>query len=131
MSRPEASARFLQLATDPHAVLWTMSLAGEITDVSASIVDVRGITVAEAKAQAVDEIHPPESLRASLGYFEQFSRDLLAGRVPEAFDGQLEYFRKDGSTVLCDVVALPIVGDDGVVLELRGVSTPAMGAGEA
>lgn len=111
------------------AVRWTMAPTGEIVEVSDTIEQVRGITVAEALVQTADEIHPPESLRASLAYFERFSRDLVEGRAPSAFRGELLYFHRDGSLVPCDVMALPILDDDGTVIELRGVSVPVTPSG--
>lgn len=99
-----------------------MALTGEITFISPEIESVRGITPEQAKAQTADQIHPPDSLRRSLAYFEQFSRDLLAGRSPSPFHEHLEYFRADGSTVWCEVMALPIADPNGTISELRGVS---------
>ena len=99
-------------------------MTGEITFISESIIDVRGLTPDEAKVQAVDQIHPPASLRVSLDYFERFSRAMLEGRVPEAFHADLEYIHANGSTVLCEVMALPVLNDAGEVVELVGVSVP-------
>ena len=80
------------LVAQPDAVIWSMSLTGAITAISPSVEVVRGITIEEAKAQAGDEIMPLTSLRVSLAYFERFSVDMLAGRVPEAFHADLEYW---------------------------------------
>lgn len=121
---------FGRLAAVPDAVVWTMALTGAITDISPSIEAVRGLTVEEAKAQGGDQIHPPSSLKVSLGYFERFSVDMLAGKVPGPFHADLEYFRKDGSTVWCEVYAFPVVVD-GQVTELRGVSAPVAGPADA
>lgn len=123
MSASPEHAAYERLAAEPDAVTWTMALTGAITEISAAIEAVRGLTVAEAMAQSGEEIHPPSSLKVSLGYFERFSVDMLAGRVPEAFHADLEYYRKDGSTVWCEVYAFPVVVD-GRVTELRGVSVP-------
>lgn len=99
-----------------------MSLAGEITFISPEIEHVRGITPEQARAQTAEQIHPPDSLRRSLAYFEQFSRDLLEGRSPSAFHEHLEYFHADGSTVWCEVMAMPVTDANGDITELRGVS---------
>lgn len=112
------------LCSRPGAVRWTMALTGEITEISDSIYEVRGLTAEQAKVQAADEIHPPASLQRSLEYFEKFSRALLEGCVPEPFHADLEYFHVDGSTVLCEVMALPVVDDAGRVIQLIGVSVP-------
>lgn len=115
---------FDRLSDVPLAVLWTMAPTGEVVEISDSVEELRGIAPDHARTQSPGQIHPPESLRASLAYFERFSRDLIEGRTPPVFEGQLEYFCADGSVVLCDVVAVPIMADDGSLVELRGVSAP-------
>jgi PAS domain S-box-containing protein len=113
---------FARLSSIPDAVLWTMSPAGAITNISDTILQVRGITPEEALAQTPDQMLTQNSLRDSLAYFEQFSRDVIAGRVPEPFHGDFEYFHKDGSIVVCEVMAVPEFDQDGVLTQLRGVS---------
>lgn len=115
---------FDALASRPDAVRWTMALTGEITQISDSIFDVRGLTAEEAKVQAADQIHPAASLQISLDYFEKFSRTLLEGKIPDPFHAELEYFHADGSLVPCEVMALPVLNDVGEVVELIGVSVP-------
>jgi PAS domain S-box-containing protein len=122
MDFAENDSSFDSLSSIPGAVLWTMSPAGEITYISETILQVRGITPEEALAQSPDQIHTQNSLRDSLAYFEQFSRDVIAGRVPEPFHGDLEYIHKDGSIVVCEVMAVPEFDSDGVLTQLRGVS---------
>ena len=101
-----------------------MALTGEITHISDSILDVRGLTPEQAQAQGADQIHPPASLQISLDYFERFSRAILEGQVPEPFHADLEYFHADGSLVPCEVMALPVLDESGGVIELMGVSVP-------
>jgi PAS domain-containing protein len=83
---------------------------------------VRGITPEEALAQTLDQMLTQSSIGKSLAYFEQFSRDVLAGREPEPFHGDFEYFHKDGSIVVCEVMAVPEFDSEGVLTQLRGVS---------
>jgi PAS domain S-box-containing protein len=113
---------FVDLSSIPGAVVWTMSPAGAITHISDTILQVRGITPEEALAQTPDQMLTQNSLRESLAYFEQFSRDVLAGRVPEPFHGDFEYLHKDGSIVVCEVMAVPEFDAEGVLTQLRGVS---------
>jgi PAS domain S-box-containing protein len=120
----EANAEFQRLSDNPDAVHWTMAMTGEITYVSPSVEKLRGITPEEARVQAPDGIHPPESLKTSLAYFEDFSRHLLAGQVPPPFVAALEYLHRDGSGILCDVVAIPQLDEAGQVIGLAGVSVP-------
>ena len=114
------------LIAAPDAVVWRMALTGAITELSPSVEIVRGFTVEEAMAQAGDEIHPPSSLRVSLAYFERFSVDMLAGRIPAPFHADLEYMTRDSSTVWCEVYAFPVVAEDGTIAELAGVSVPVV-----
>lgn len=117
-------ADYIALCEQPNAVVWRMALTGEILEVSDTIEAVRGITPEESRAQGPDEIHPPSSLAVSLAYFERFSRDLIEGRMPAPFHADLEYYTRVGSTVWCEVLALPDVDDAGQVVSLRGVSVP-------
>ena len=122
MDFTENDSSFDSLSSIPGAVLWAMSPAGAITYISESILQVRGITQEEALAQTPDQMLTQNSLRDSLAYFEQFSRDVTAGRVPEPFHGDFEYIHKDGSIVICEVMAVPEFDSDGVLTQLRGVS---------
>ena len=122
MISAEDNSSYDNLSSIPGAVLWTMSPDGEITNISETILKVRGITPEEAMAQTPDQMLTQNSLRDSLAYFEQFSRDVVAGRVPEPFHGDFEYIHKDGSLVVCEVMAVPEFDKDGVLTQLRGVS---------
>jgi len=122
MNSDEIRLSFDNLSSIPGAVVWTMSPAGAITHISDTILQVRGITPAEALAQTPDQMLTQNSLRESLAYFEQFSRDVLAGRTPEPFHGDFEYLHKDGSIVVCEVMAVPEFDAEGVLTQLRGVS---------
>ena len=122
MISAENNSSFDNLSSIPGAVLWTMSPAGAITNISDTILQVRGITPEEALAQTPDQMLTQNSLRDSLAYFEQFSRDVIAGRVPEPFHGDFEYIHMDGSIVVCEVMAVPEFDSDGVLTQLRGVS---------
>ncbi len=125
-----AAERELRLSEERHRlladnaldVLWTMAPDGTITDVSAAVEAVRGLTPAEAMVQPLEAIHPPASAAISRGYFSQLFNDLRAGRPLKPFRGELEYFHRDGSTVWMDVIALPLLDDQGQIVELLGVS---------
>jgi diguanylate cyclase (GGDEF)-like protein/PAS domain S-box-containing protein len=125
-----AAERELRLSEERHRlladnamdVIWTMAPDGRITYVSPAVEAVRGLTSAEAMVQPIEEIHPPASLAISRGYFVQLFEDLQAGRPLPTFRGELEYFCRDGSTVWMDVIALPLLDDQGQFVELLGVS---------
>lgn len=122
MDTNDENSNFARLCSTPGAVLWTMAPTGAITYISESIMQVRGITPEEALAQTPDEMLTQNSLRESLSYFEQLSRDIQSGRMPEPFHGDFEYLHKDGSVVVCEVMALPEFDPEGVFSVLRGVS---------
>ena len=103
-------------------VIWTMSPEGKITFVSPSVEVVRGFTPAEAMQQTVAEIYTPDSQAVSLGYFTQLHADIQAGRAPQSFRGELEYRCKNGSTLWTEVITTPILNDQGVVVELLGMT---------
>jgi diguanylate cyclase (GGDEF)-like protein/PAS domain S-box-containing protein len=125
-----AAERELRLSEERHRLLadnamdvvWTMAPDGTITYVSPAVEAVRGYTPAEAMAQPLEAIHPPASAAVSSGYFSQLFDDLEAGRPLRSFRGELEYFCRDGSTVWMDVIALPLLDDQGQFVELLGVS---------
>jgi PAS domain-containing protein len=50
------------LAENARDVIWTMEPVGRISYLSPSVEAVRGLTPSEAKAQRLEEIHPPESI---------------------------------------------------------------------
>lgn len=110
------------LAEHANDVIWTMSLDGRITYVSPSVEKTRGLTPEEAMSQPLDEIHPPASAAVSRAYFVTLYEDLAAGRPPQPFHGELEYYRKDGSTVWTEVQVIPHRAADGEVVEILGVT---------
>jgi PAS domain S-box-containing protein len=110
------------LADNARDVVWTMELDGRISYVSPAVEKVRGFTPAEAMSQTLEEIHPPASRLLTQEYFERLGAALQAGRTPESFRGELEYFRKDGSTFWTEVRAYPLLAADGTVLQILGVT---------
>lgn len=118
----ESEERYRLLADHAHDVIWTMSPGGEITYVSPGVEAMRGLTPEEAMNQSIDQIHPPESQAISLGYFERLAERLKNGLAPEEFKGELEYYRKDGTTVWTEVQVVPHMGQEGELIEILGVS---------
>ncbi len=118
----QSEQRYRLLAENARDVIWTMEIDGSISYVSPSIWWLRGITPAEAMAQTIEEILPPESRLRSQAYFQQLLADLQADRPPQPFRGELEYYRKDGSTIWTEVIALPVMNGEGSMQHLLGVS---------
>ena len=110
------------LAEHANDVIWTMGVDASITYVSPAVEAMRGITPAEAMAQSIDQIHPPESAARSVGYFTELYARLEQGLEPHEFRGELEYYCKDGSTVWTDVQVIPHIDDAGALIEILGVT---------
>jgi diguanylate cyclase (GGDEF)-like protein/PAS domain S-box-containing protein len=117
-----SEARCRLLAENASDVIWTMSLDGRITSVSASVERLRGFTPEEAMQQPLEEILTPDSQAVTLDYFSRMAVLIQAGLPLERARNELEYRCKDGSTIWCDVHVLPVYTADGIPVELLGVS---------
>ncbi|MEN9473476.1 MAG: hypothetical protein RIS48_196 [Pseudomonadota bacterium] len=117
-----SEARYRLLSDNARDVIWTLAPDGRITYVSPSVEQVRGYTPQEAMQQPLEQILTPASIALNLAYFSQVLADVAAGRKPQTFRGQMEYLCKDGSSYWCDVMATPILAEDGSLVELLGVS---------
>jgi diguanylate cyclase (GGDEF)-like protein/PAS domain S-box-containing protein len=118
----QSEERYRLLAENARDVIWTIEPNGDISYISPSIYELRGFTPEEAAAQPREQIHPPDSLARSQAYFTQLLADVAAGRQPEPFRSELEYYCKDGSTIWTDVIALPVLDADGRLVKLLGTS---------
>jgi diguanylate cyclase (GGDEF)-like protein/PAS domain S-box-containing protein len=118
----QSEERHRLLAENAWDVVWTMGIDGSITYVSPSVERVRGLTPAEAMVQTLDEIHPAESAATVRRYFEDVYQAMADGTTPEAFRGELEYYRKDGSIMHGELQVIPHVDVDGSIVQLLGVT---------
>jgi len=117
------SEQRLRLLTDSaRDVVWTMSPLGEITYVSPAIEQLRGYTPEEAMKHTIDETLTPDSQAVSLQYFGDVAAALQQGLPPPEFRNELEYWRKDGSRFWTEVLAFPVMGANGSLVEILGVS---------
>lgn len=110
------------LVENAYDVIWTMAVDGTITYVSPAVERVRGITPAEAAAQSLDEIHPPESAAKVTEYFGRLYAAMEAGDVPPIYHGEHEYYRNDGSIMVGALQVIPQVDRDGAVMQILGVT---------
>ena len=117
-----SEARYRLLSDNARDVIWTIAPDGSITYVSPSVEQTRGYTPQEAMCQPLEQTLTPDSIALNLAYFREMLADVAAGRQPKAFRGQMEYLCKDGSSYWCDVIAAPILAEDGSLVELLGVS---------
>ena len=120
LRRSEQQSRLL--AENAYDVIWTMALDGTVTYVSPAVERVRGFTPEEAKHQSIEEINTPESAGRVLEYYQRVFAAIEAGTEPPVFRGEMEYYRKDGSIMTGELQVIPLVGADGQVMELIGVT---------
>ena len=114
--------RHRYLADNARDVVWVMTLDGTISYVSPAVMTVRGLTQEEAMAQTLDQILTPDSQLVVMDYFRKLYESVQNGTPPEKFRGENEYWRKDGSTFWSEVMAYPILDDDGKIVEILGVT---------
>ena len=110
------------LVENAYDVIWTMAVDGTITYVSPAVERVRGSPPAEAAAQSLDEIHPPESAAKVTEYFGRLYAAMEAGDVPPIYHGEHEYYRNDGSIMVGALQVIPQVDRDGAVMQILGVT---------
>ncbi len=118
----EENLRFL---TDNVAdIIWTTGLNFRTTYVSPSIEKVLGFSPEERKRQRLDEIATPDSVRRILETLQkELQRDAGGDSDPErSVTLEVEYYRKDGSTVWMENLVRPIRDSSGAVEGLLGVS---------
>ena len=110
------------LADYANDVIWTMGLDGAITYVSPAVFKLRGLTPEEAMQQTIDQILTPDSQTVSTQYVIDVLQASQRGETPKNFHGELEYYRKDGSTFWTEVLAFPLADAQGALIEILGVT---------
>lgn len=110
------------VADSARDVIWSMSALGEVTYVSPAVEKLRGVTPAEAMKMPLHETLTPESAEVSIAYFQQVAKSVQCGKTPESFQGELEYFRKDGSTFWTECLSFPLMDANGNLVEIVGVT---------
>lgn len=121
-SRHLVEQRHRLLAAYANDVIWTMSLEGAITYISPAVFQLRGLTPEEAMAQTLDQILTPTSQPVVGQYFVDVLTAAQKGEIPPNFKGNMEYYRKDGSTFWTEVLAFPLTDADGTLIEILGVT---------
>ena len=110
------------LADYANDVIWTMGLDGSITYTSPAVFKLRGLTPEEAMQQTIDQILTPDSQAVSTQYVIDVLQAAQRGETPKNFHGELEYYRKDGSTFWTEVLAFPLADAQGALIEILGVT---------
>jgi PAS domain S-box-containing protein len=117
-----SETRYRLLAENANDVIWTMALDGTVTYISPSIERVRGFTAEEAMAQTLEQTLLPDSQKASIDYVVRLHQAIAEGSDLPRHRSEMHYLRKDGSIMTADVIALPLLDDEGRPVGILGVS---------
>lgn len=119
-----AQRRYQLLADNITDVISTNDLNLKNTYVSPSVTKLRGYTVEEALKQSPEEIMTPDSLARARALLEaELGRILHGLRNPdEASTIELEFRRKDGSTVWAETGVRPLLDSNGQPTGVLAVS---------
>lgn len=120
----ESEGKFRFLAEKMVDIVWTFDRNFQTTYVSPSIENVLGFTLEERKQQSLEEMITPESLQKVQGMFlEELQRDKQNTADPDrSIKIEVEYFRKDGSTVWMENIVKAIRDPHGALIGIHGVS---------
>ena len=119
------SEQWLRLITENSSdTIWTTDMAMNVTYVSPSVERIRGFTPAEAIAQSVDEIFPPDSLTKVVRAFSEEMTLLSGGEDPgdRTRTIEIEEYHKDGSTVPLEITLRYLRNEKGEAQGIIGVS---------
>jgi diguanylate cyclase (GGDEF)-like protein/PAS domain S-box-containing protein len=105
-------------------IVWTIDRDFQTTYVSPSIENVLGFTPEERKRQALEEVITPESVQnVQMKFLEELQRDEDSASDPNRpVTIEVEYYRKDCSTVWMENIMSAIRGPDGAIVGIHGVS---------
>ena len=106
-------------------LIWIMSTEKfKLHYLSPSVEQMLGYTLEESLKKPFYEIITPESFEYAARYFAEENRRLKEknAAAEKIHKLELEYFRKDGSTVWVEVTARPILDENGEISRIIGVS---------
>jgi len=120
----ESERLYRLLADNVDDNIWTMDMKMKFTFISPSITRMRGYSVEEAMAQAIDETITPASLDIALKAITEELEQHNQGQKPQdrSRKVELELNCKDGSTVWSETEANFIYDDDGQPQSIIGVT---------
>lgn len=120
----ESEERYRFLAEKMADIVWTLDLEFHTTYVSPSVEDVLGFTPEEWMNQTLEEMVAPDSLRRIQAVFiGELQREMDSGGDPDrTLTIEVEYNRKDGSTLWMENSVKTIRSPSGALTGMYGVS---------
>ena len=122
LRRSEEKYRFI--TENMNDIVWATDLGFHTTYVSPSVEKVLGFTQEERARQTLEEMLAPESVgRIQARFLEEMKLESEGKADPDrAITMDVEYYRRDGSTLWMESTVLPIRDGTGAVTGLYGVS---------
>ncbi len=119
----ESQEKFRFLAEKMADIVWTVDLNFRTTYVSPSIEKVLGFTPEEREKQSLEQMITPESLTRVQRMFLELQREENGVSDPDrSFTIEVEYYRKDGSTVWMENTVKAMRDATGTLIGIYGVS---------
>ncbi|MFA7005020.1 MAG: PAS domain S-box protein, partial [Verrucomicrobiia bacterium] len=117
----ESERRFRLLADNANDLIWTTDATGRLNYVSPSVQRLLGYTPAEILSRGMDQMLTAASATSTRQTLDEAIPKMQAGKhVRETFE--LNYIRKDGWTVWCEVSCGGIFDSSGEFVGVVGVS---------
>ncbi|MCB2147058.1 MAG: response regulator [Deltaproteobacteria bacterium] len=111
------------LSENIHDIIWTMDLDLNYTYISPAATKVQGWEPVDLKTMTLERSITPASFeKASQIFAEQLTMGERTGDYGRSTTMELELYRKDGSTVMSEVTASFLVGEDGRPTGILGVT---------
>jgi PAS domain S-box-containing protein len=120
----DSEEKFRFLAEKMADIIWTVNRNFQTTYVSPSIEKILGFTPEERKRQTLEEMITPGSLnKVQMMFLEELRRDEAGNADPDRLVTiEVEYYRKDGSTVWMENSVKAMRNNSGAIDGLYGVS---------
>ena len=120
----KSEEKFRFLAEKMVDIVWTLDSDFRTTYVSPSIENVLGFTPEERKQQSLEEMITPRSLeKVQAVYVEELRKEQETDVDPNrSVTIEIEYYRKDGSTVWMENIVKGIRDSRGTIVAMHGVS---------
>lgn len=115
----ESEQRYRLLSDNAVDVIWSMELDGTFTYISPSFQDLTGFTSEEAVKKSISEILTPASAVLALATIEENLKSLDIDRSVAL---ELEFVKKDGSTVWTEIISNFVVNDEGEIIGIQGIA---------
>jgi PAS domain S-box-containing protein len=124
-SLKQSARTYRLLVENVPDLIWIMSTEKlKLHYLSPSVEQMLGYSLEEALKKPFYEIITPESFEYAARYFAQAIPELREkhAAAKKVHKLELEYYRKDGSTVWVEVTARPILDENGEITRIIGIS---------